>query len=469
MLKLIKKEYVTVLEWIFKISYLLLGLATFNSFLYGSSVQPVLVKICLVVGVLTLAGRILFFRDYIKTPFWIMLVLFCVSFFVTILVNRGYGQTMADFKWLIWTGMLFFLLYAYDTTKDMHFYEKEFSVLAHIMIIYGVIASLMGIGMMIGLYHDSWFTSEGEQMLAGFQWERLWGIYTDPNYGAVFSVVVILLCAYFSKKVRTWGKAVYIVAIVLNFLYLVFSDSRTGEVCMVVTVAFWFMYSAIFKWRMRKGILLGILTAAIFAVVFMGTTSYIKSQVNVNVQQQINKKVVANKSKKKISPGKKKSVRKADIQKDVSNGRFALWQSGVEIWKTKPILGTGYNSFLPYVKEKLPETYAVNNSQGEYVSLHDTYLNVLVYQGLVGAVIFIMFGILVLKRWIQGISKIEENERDYIAVLTACVIAVSVAMVFILEGLYTNSPGSFILWTFLGYLMHGITRQYKDKIKVERR
>ena len=49
-MKLIKKEYVKVLEWGFKIAYLLLGLATFNVFLYDSPVQPLLVKICLALG-----------------------------------------------------------------------------------------------------------------------------------------------------------------------------------------------------------------------------------------------------------------------------------------------------------------------------------------------------------------------------------------------------------------------------------
>ena len=53
-MKLVKKEYVKVLEWAFKIAYLFLGLATFNTFLYDSQVQPMLVRICLVLGVLAL-------------------------------------------------------------------------------------------------------------------------------------------------------------------------------------------------------------------------------------------------------------------------------------------------------------------------------------------------------------------------------------------------------------------------------
>ncbi len=88
-MKLIKKEYVKVLEWGFKIAYLLLGLATFNTFLYDSPVQPLLVKICLLLGVLTLVGRLVFFRDYWKTPYWCVLALFCLSFLLAMVSNTG--------------------------------------------------------------------------------------------------------------------------------------------------------------------------------------------------------------------------------------------------------------------------------------------------------------------------------------------------------------------------------------------
>lgn len=59
-MKIIKKEYVKYLEWAFKLSYLLLGIATFNSFLYDSPVQPMLVKLCLILGILALLGRVVY-------------------------------------------------------------------------------------------------------------------------------------------------------------------------------------------------------------------------------------------------------------------------------------------------------------------------------------------------------------------------------------------------------------------------
>ena len=155
-MKLVKKEYVKVLEWAFKIAYLFLGVATFNSFLYDSSVQPFLVNVCLVLGGLTLLGRLIFFRDYWKMPYWILLALFCVAFLLSMIMNREYGAFFTDFKWLIWTGMLFFLLYVCDIKRGKESYKKEFTVLSHILIIYSAVASVAGKWVVGKLYYGNW-------------------------------------------------------------------------------------------------------------------------------------------------------------------------------------------------------------------------------------------------------------------------------------------------------------------------
>lgn len=155
--------------------------------------------------------------------------------------------------------------------------------------------------------------------------------------------------------------------------------------------------------------------------------------------------------------------RAQDIQTDVSNGRFDLWESGIEIWKTKPVTGTGYNSFLPYVEETLPDTYVVNNDQGNYVSLHNGYLNILVYQGILGAAISLVFIGEVLWNWCRGIKRVPRKDSLYITFLTAVIVVIAVSMLFLLEGVYTNSPGTFILWNFLGYLMHYFSNQAEEK------
>ena len=75
--------------------------------------------------------------------------------------------------------------------------------------------------------------------------------------------------------------------------------------------------------------------------------------------------------KKKVpgKPGKKPAVgRKQDLKTDVSNGRFDIWKSGLEVWKTSPVYGTGYTSFVPYTKECKPSQQFY-----EYIGLSGDY------------------------------------------------------------------------------------------------
>lgn len=460
----IKTHHRKVLECGFKIAYLLLVLSTFNAFLYDSPIQSLLVKISLIFGILALFGRVLFFRDYIKTPHWILLVLFCVSFLFSIFMNSSYGVFVADFKWLIWTSFLFFLLYVFDFSRSVKSYKKEFTVLSHIMILYGTVAASVGIYMLFALYQKRWFTGEEEQLMAGFWWGRLWGVYTDPNYGGVFTAIVVLLALYFIRSVRGWKKLLYVVAIIPNLFYMICSDSRTAELGFVVAVCFWIFYASIFKYGFGKKLVAALVVSVIFSTVFVGVGTFIKTECNAEVQ----KRIVTENAKKAGTTQQKKSTdanaRKKDLKADVSSGRIGLWKSGMEVWLTSPVYGTGYNSFIPYAKENVSDTYAINNSQSEYMSLHNGYLNVLVYQGFFGAFILVAFMCLAFRRYQKGVRKIAVEDRDYVAILSSCVLVIGIAMVFLTEGIYTNSPGSFILWTFLGYLMHMFV--CNDKVKI---
>ena len=97
--------------------------------------------------------------------------------------------------------------------------------------------------------------------------------------------------------------------------------------------------------------------------------------------------------------------------------------------------------------------------KGDYVSLHNEYLDILVYHGDIRrrSIPGIYRQNNVVCRWLKTFRKHRsEEDRDYIGVLSACCIVQSpAAMLFLLEGLHTNSPGTHLFYgPFLGYLMH---------------
>ena len=76
-------------------------------------------------------------------------------------------------------------------------------------------------------------------MLGGFVDNRLWGVYTDPNYGAILSIVSIVISLFYLTGKGSLDKRIkvaLIINIVLEYLYLCYADSRTGLLAVVAAV-----------------------------------------------------------------------------------------------------------------------------------------------------------------------------------------------------------------------------------------
>lgn len=457
----LKENYGELTELIFKVSYLCLAFATFISVAYMSPLQPVLVKVTLIMGVLTVAGRMLHWKKYKKMPCLILMILFCVSFLFSAVMNRQYGIT-DNLKWIIWTGIQFFGLYVCDMDRDEQKVKKEFVILSHIYICITAMAALISLIMLARSYSEFFTTADNELIIAGYQWDRLWGVYTDPNYGAVCSVIGILLSGlYLIKRKGAW-KLLYAIAMLLNYAYLIFSDSRTGELALMICGGL-FLYLCLLKKFHGRGWLKSIVAVGCVMVIVMAAGQQAKTQ-NITYQ----KAVAAEKAKQQVPKKTKKNnkqltVRQKSIQEDVSSGRLAIWQSAVEVWESSPVYGAGYTTVVDYAKEHVPGTYIVNNSQGDYTSMHNMFFCVLAYQGAVGAVLFVLIALRMLGYIMMPVLRNKEQPDTDAAAWFCCIGCVAVGMMFLLDGIYTNSPNAAVLWLFGGYLVRYTHQKRKEE------
>lgn len=453
------------LELSTKIIYLCLAIGTFNSFVYTSRVQPVLVKLTLVAAMCLIMLRLLKHKTYKRMPCFMLMVLFCVSFVLSAFMNRQYGIT-GNGKWIIWTGVQFFALYVCSVERDAEEYKKEFRILSHIIIVYSVIGSLISLGMLISSYSQVFITADKEMIVSGFTWGRLWGVYTDPNYGAVFSVISIILSVLFLLRSRGAVKVFYILGIILNYLYMVFSDSRTGEIAFMCGMGLFVGMLLIREKAKKKAVArFGITVFAILVIagISFAGTRLIKTEYNRKLApvfaEVFPKKDVNHHVKSKVG-------RKQDIEKDVSNGRFALWKDAVKVWQSSPVYGTGYTTFVSYAKDHTPDIYAVNTGGSDYVSLHNAFLNTLVYQGGIGFVLLLLIAVRMIVYILKPVLSAGMEWYPELGAMLSCVGAVVASMMFFMEGLYTNSPGAFILWVFCGYLVQYAYRIRKEPAKI---
>lgn len=456
------------MECSFKISYLLLAITTFNSFVFGKPIMSLLVAITFVLGSILVIERIIHWKEYIGMPYLFLLIIFCVSFGISTVLNMEFG-VVENAKWFVWTSFQMLLLYVKKKDEKVEKYQWEFKLISKIIIYYSFFAAIVSVVLMFMRYSRILiFESNGQRIIQGFVWGRLWGVYTDPNYGAVIGVISIILSFYFIQKQSRKINVIYITNIVVQFLYIVFSDSRTGKVTLLISVGF-YLYTLLLKKKsdMRKGKKRIIDLAVVFFVcvlLIMGMKAVRISYNNV-VYPFMSKNFFTEKevvSEEEIED--EKIGREEDIKADPSNRRFSIWESGMEVLKTSPIFGTGYVTFVPYTEKNLPNTYVIKNDHGVFGSMHNGFLNVLVYQGVVGFVIFLVFTICTVVKIFRTIWKLDGEKYRVGVTMLSCIAAVVCSMMFLLEGTYTNSIGSIVLWCYLGWLMRLVEMKNKDMI-----
>lgn len=450
-------EYI---ELIFKFMFLTLVMLSFNSFIAGSFILKCFSYITVLVGAFVVLYRLLNFKKYYKTYGVALLVAFVVSYGVSSLINIKYGL-LENIQAMVWMVLQFGILYAFNSTKQYSEAKQDRDYILKYFILYVSINNIISLIMLVKSYGAPDFISPTGNNI-GLLWGRLWGAYTDPNIGSVFCVAAIIISIFYAKIAKkVWLKIVYILEIVISFLYIVFSDSRTGMLCLIfgVGVFTYFMLNAYEKIKTKNAlkqiacVSLAIVVAATSLVAIKATrTGYnlCAEQIYLWTHSDSNN----NSENPNFTIGREGD----ELEEDVSNRRFDLWQSGFEIWETSPVFGTSHRAITEYARENVPDTYLVNNDLGEFNSTHNLLFDILVSQGIVGAVIFLAFVISIIVLIFKKVLLVKNAIKDYDIILSLTILLVfALSSMFIVDILYVNSAGSFIFWFILGQLVHKLT------------
>ena len=150
-----------------------------------------------------------------------------------------------------------------------------------------------------------------------------------------------------------------------------------------------------------------------------------------------------------------------DMSGDISNRRFAIWGSGLEIFKKNVLFGTTFSGFLPYAKENLPDTYIVNNDYLDMETLDNDFMNLLVSDGALGFICFAVFVVWVLA-YIFRYSLRDKTDGQTIAVLFAVCATAAAASMFSSGVLFMQCEYSILFWAALGLLVCFGEQQKKE-------
>ena len=443
-------------EFVFQILFFVYVFLGFNNYTFGTVWISAVMWPTYALGAVLLAVRALRFKNYIRMPGVFALLALCAVCAVSILLNRQYDPKK-NVIYLIFWAFYFFLLYTHGAELPTEVLQKRFRILGHLYCaLTGLLTGVSLIHMAAGV--SKTVPSGGVKLLRGFMHGRLYGAYLTPNAGAVAGVIACVLAVYFMRRYRSkLYTAAAAVCILMHFAYLALSDSRAGRVALALSAAAYVVFVLVALKKPVKPVLKAAVTVAAAAAVAVGL--FYAPKGAQNVYNSTVRTVAARQAQEAASsdtPAKKPRARIVergyDLSDDVSNRRFAIWQSGVEIWATRPVFGVTFAGIQPYAKEHLPDTYIVHNNYMNVETLDSDPVNLLASDGAAGVLCFAVFTVWALVFILKHALRRKEDAPLLPVLFGVCAAAAS-ASLFASGVLFMQSPYSALFWVALGVLV----------------
>lgn len=294
---------------------------------------------------------------------------------------------------------------------------------------------------------------EGRLVWQGIVDGRLFGLFSDPNFAAFTSLIIIILLIYAMKRCKNQTflhikleKPFFIygvVCIVINLAYLVMSNSRTIYIAAVGTLLFFVLIKTYRQHResgladraqlirdlAKKTALALAAVVAIYAVIFfplrgIGYLTAPDRDINDMVRDDVN-------------------------IENITNNRSTIWQNYLKLYTDKPLFGFSIRSALPYATEKYPDSYL---AETQYVT-HNSYLSLLVETGLTG---FAVMGVFFLLFFLRSLKRIQKKEAvsDSYFLFAALIVSVLLFMAAFHDIFFTVNIETMLLFTGIGYIIH---------------
>lgn len=460
-----KFEQVLFLYKIYDLIYLLFA---FNAVINGMAFMKYATMAAALWGAVMGVFMLKDYRRYLRVPnLWILLA-FLLSAAFSAVMNVRYGIT-ENVEGLVWLGIFFIVVYVSGCVLDKEQIFKEIKILSVILVAYCTCVHAVSLSMIVWGRRWDYMDMSGMIHPIGYRWGRLWGLYDDPNRGSVIALCAFFLALYLIRCTKNKAvKALLIITMLIQYLYVIFSDSRTGMVSLAAggfVLIGLRLYNRLPGNRRRRAAV-SFLLAVFVAVGAIGVTSVSKDAYN-KVDSKVAKLWHDRTGNTKQLEVKKPIGRKNDLEKDMSNGRFAIWESGLQIAKSSPIYGVSFRNMTTYAKENFPDCYLVNNPQnGNYDSMHNMPLDILVSQGILGIFIFLCLVGNTIRCLLRGVKNLTDESRYPVLALFSTAAAVAAAGISLTIVFYINAPESFLFWLCLGYLM-GLMRDEQKALLPE--
>ena len=433
MLKLIEKNYFKInMAFILIVAvYCMCGLIVPLQFI---SANKVVAGGMTLLGILLATYNLVIKKVYLKIKTIEYLLLFFAFNIITsiLVISYGYSTNIKNALIFYIYFLTVFPIFTEITREEGKKIYDYFFYTVTVLNTFGVLVSLIQFVLLKGYrVHDY----KGLYIRQGFVESRLFGILASPNFLSLISLIIIIFLVLKICSFEKVYRFISIVAIVLNFIYIVLSGSRTAFICMMIAAV---IYSIVMFYK--KGNVKSLLKVALAIVVVL--FSY--KAVNFTSEQYLkfNKERLEVQDKKLENKDNNLSLERTDTsEENISNNRFAIWKSTASFVPKKPIFGYSGGNWYEIGKKMNPDEYIIK----EHYLTHNGYLEILFYNGLAG---FISMGIFVLSFFISMVKRIFRDKKEDL-VNKDLLSIVMILMVILVSNLFLSS-------TFYGISLLGI-------------
>lgn len=391
----------------------------------------------------------------------VLLFFFILVILISSVINIKYGY-FENVKLIMWQSIFFFLVFQFSKDYGFNKYHQYFDRLLTISWFFIIIISLWYFIVQKGMKIPIEFKYYPVRI--GWLGNRLFGIFTDPNFGAVISSVVIFIEIKYllNDKQRSFVlSSLRILNIIFQYLFIVLSGSRTAYIVLLGTT---FLY-VLFVMLKKTKVLLNTVRAVVFsliAVVVLVIATDLTGKIVVDIPRLYT--TVTTKQvdtlKKTHENVESPSLKRPDTSSnDISNMRFALWDSTIQIAKKSPLIGGSPGYYIQFAHDRVPNTLMGRDN----LTAHNLFFLVLASTGILGVIVFFIFMLKsILKGLFYSINKKKNlaTDKHFYAILIASAIAIS--SLFITELVLVSTIGAFLFWSSVGLFYSKPFNNLKD-------
>ncbi|MEE1219940.1 MAG: O-antigen ligase family protein [Ruminococcus sp.] len=394
----------------------------------------------------------------------------CLSILINFTFTLFYSVLM-----LFHVAICFFVFYGMHTEKDFDFKSELFSV-ARLIVYISTIANIIGMICLMAGIRFEWFWIKFT-----IYENRFTGVFFNPNILGFISVVALVCCHMLYKKDLLKSvkeprvSIIWLVACVATNLFsLMLCDSNAS---MVLALGYIIVYTVYVFFADKTGIskpeksvskskifvkivsivlvgsfLIGtafmfrVICQEGFAIVFSKTPSIVEI-----LSGDTSKQIEEDKNKKPSVKEDKKSdeITFSHENTNIDSGRFKLWKESINLFKISPIIGIANGNIVLYSEEYANGTLSFSYHKSD---LHNGFLTILVSTGIIGFLLFCIFGFRFAKHAAQHLFLQKKTFRnDVYPCLFSFLFAYLFYAMFEKALLYDISFMVMWFWLMMGY------------------